>query len=79
MPRTYGSEMTLVKRDHQIGTETFGQSHDRRIRTTQREVRVLLDEIADSLPIIRVRSLHIKTCETSQEGRFCVSSQALAE
>jgi hypothetical protein len=74
-----GAKVSLVERYYQIGTNPFGQGHDRRIDATEWEVRVALDQFGNPLPVIGMRILDIEAGETTQECGFRSGAHALGE
>ena len=64
------AEVAAVQGDDHIRIESFSKCNDRGIRSTQREVGVLLNQLGDALPIIGMRNFDVELTQAAQESSF---------
>ncbi|MEA2642333.1 MAG: hypothetical protein QOF51_3727 [Chloroflexota bacterium] len=67
MPRSNGSKMAAVERDHDVRVQALGERDHRSVRSTQRKVRILQYKLADSRPIVRPRALDVVCLEPGEK------------
>jgi hypothetical protein len=58
--RRYRTEVSAVERGDPDGLEALGKRHQAGVRSTQREVAVLLDQVLDPLPVVVCQRFHQK-------------------
>jgi len=70
MFRSHGVEMSAIERNQDIRIETLRRGYDGRIRSAQRKIRVLLDELGDADPLAAEGRLYIERFESAKKQRF---------
>lgn len=73
MPWSDDREMPPVERDDRSRVEALGERDDRRIGSAEPEIGVLLDEIADPLPIVRFGRIDLHRRKTAEKRRLGVA------
>jgi hypothetical protein len=68
VPGPYRAEVAPVQGDNDLGVEPLGQSDNGRISATERKIRIVLDQLGNTSPLIRARRLDLELAHTSEEA-----------